>query len=202
MRSGAHLVASVVIAMFVVVATCAAMFAITGTFAVRGTPGGGFSVFMHRAARAADTRSAPPGAVLATVSGANSIYAWHRSATEDCVVDVRVGDKRSGICAKDAYAVANGVVGIFRQGAGALSPNSLANLRVAALVPDGVDNIVFTDRNGLRYVVRVVNNVAEREDLNIASVHYTLASGRTKTINVASIIDAAASRPGSPGSSS
>lgn len=166
----------------------------------------GISVFSHRPkalARIATSGSLnpPPGAILASVSGHNEIYAWHHAAGEDCVMNLHVHGAGGAVCGEAAKVEAVGTVGVFEEGEGATAPNSPATLRVAALVPNGVNSVTFTDRSGTSYAVAVTNNVVESEDINISSVSYKLPNGETHATDVASVVDRGAHQPGPAGSS-
>jgi hypothetical protein len=166
----------------------------------------GISVFSHQPrglARIATSGALnpPPGAILAAVVGHNEVYAWHHSSSEDCVMNLHVGGAGGAVCGQGSKVEEQGTVGIFQEGEGATAPNSPATLRVVALVPNGVESVVFTDRDGSSQDVDVTNNVVELEDINIASVSYTLPSGASHTTNVGAIVDHSVRQPGPPGSS-
>lgn len=148
----------------------------------------------------ASSLRAPSGAILAAVVGHTEVYALHHSKSEDCVMDLTVGASGGSVCAPASQVEERGEVGISQEGPGATAPNSPATLRVTALVPNGVKSITVTDRDGSSYGVPVSNNVAEREDINIASVSYT-SGGGTQTTNVAAVVDHMPTQPGPADSS-
>ena len=164
----------------------------------------GIAVFSRRPklARVASASSlrAPSGAILAAVVGRTEVYALHHSGGDDCVMNLTAGASGGSVCAPASQVEERGEVGISQEGAGATAPNSPATLGITALVPNGVSSITITDRNGSSYSVPVSNNVAEREDINIASVSYT-SGGGTQTTNVAAIVDHTPRQPGPAGSS-
>lgn len=145
----------------------------------------GISVFSHPPKRLARIAIAgalnpAPGAILASVVGRNEVYALHHSGGEDCVMTLHVGGTGGGACSKAAQVEEEGAVGIFVEGSGAT-----AALRVAALVPDGVEVVTFTDRDGTSREIAVTNNVVELEDDNISSVSYTVPDGAGRPVRVA-----------------
>jgi hypothetical protein len=166
----------------------------------------GIAVLSHhreRPARAAkaDSVSAPAGAVLAAVVGDNQIYALRRSNGDDCVINLHVGAGGGSVCAPSSTVEEQGEVGISQEGEGATSPGSPATLRVTVLAPDGVTSVRFSDRDGTSHDVAVTNNVAEREDVEIASVSYSLPGGGSQETNVAAVVDHTPRQPGAAESS-
>jgi hypothetical protein len=55
----------------------------------------------------------------------------------------------------------------------------------AVLVPNGVNNVAFTDSNGDSQTVSVTNNVAAIEGSALPSVHYVVPGGQSVTTNLA-----------------
>lgn len=166
----------------------------------------GIAVFSHHPKGLARIASAgslkpPPGAILADVVGRTEVYVLHNSNGADCVMHLTVGAAGGSICSQPAQIEKEGAVGIFQEGPGATAPGSPATLRVTVLVPNGVRNVTFTDRDGSSYKVPVTNNVVEHEDINAASVAFTLPGGETATTNVAAVVDHTPRQPGPPGSS-
>jgi hypothetical protein len=148
---------------------------------------------------AADSVVPPPEAILANVVDGTEVYAFRNASGEDCVL--RVSNGGGSVCDSAAVVEAQGEIGISGHGEGATAPGSPATLQVTALVPNGIKQIKITDRDGASYTVPVVNNVAEREDINIASVSYRLPRGTIYTTDVAAIVDRIPRQPGPPGSS-
>jgi hypothetical protein len=142
-----------------------------------------------------------PGSILAAVVGRTAVYALHNSNGEDCVINLTASAGGGSVCAPAPQVEAQGVVGISQEGEGATAPGAPATLRVSALVPNGVTSVRFTDRNGASSEVPVTNNVVVREDVDIASVHYTLPSGGSQTTNVAAVVDHTPRQPGPADSS-
>lgn len=166
----------------------------------------GLAVFSHHPKGLARIASAgslkpPPGAILADVVGRTEVYVLHSSSGADCVMHLTVGAAGGSICSQPAQIEKEGAIGIFQEGPGATAPGSPATLRVTVLVPNGVRNVTVTDRDGSSYKVPVTNNVAEREDIEAASVAIELPGGKTATTNVAAIVDHTPRQPGPPGSS-
>jgi hypothetical protein len=165
----------------------------------------GIAVFSHHPKLAriakAGSLSAPSGAILAAVVNRTEVYVLQNASDEYCVMHLTVGAGGGSICAPYSQVEAQGEVGIGGEGEGATAPGSPAIVRVTALVPNGVTNVRFTDRDGSSYEVRVTNNVVEREDINIASVSYTLPGGGRQMMNVAAVVDHIPHQPGAAGSS-
>jgi len=163
-------------------------------------------VFSHRPkglAHVARTGSlAPPaGAILAAVVGKTEIYALHNNKNEDCVIELTANAGGGSVCALSKTVEEEGIVGIGFKGEGATAPGSEPTLRVAAMVPNGVTSVTVTDRDGSSYVVPVINNVVDREDIHAATVSYRLPGGGSQTTNVATMVDHIPTQPGPPGSS-
>ncbi len=161
-----------------------------------------FAVLSHRTARAAGAGSAmfPPGAVLAAVVGSRNVYVWELSSgqpngpspgsrpattTEVCVGWEAPGEGGSGDCGPASQLDERGSVDIgrvFDRTTGTLSPTT-----VTVLVPNGVQNVTFTDRGGVTYDAKVTNNVVVVEDGNLApppaaAVSYQLPNGTTEAV--------------------
>jgi hypothetical protein len=166
----------------------------------------GLAVFSHQPKGLARIASAgslkpPPGAILADVVGRTEVYVLHNSSGDDCVMHLTVGAAGGSICSRPALIEKEGAVGIFQEGPGAAAPGSPATLRVTVLVPNGVRNVTFTDRDGSSYKVPVTNNVVEHEDINAASVAFALPGGGNATTNVAAVVDHTPRQPGPADSS-
>jgi hypothetical protein len=169
-------------------------------------PRWGIAVFSHHPkglARiaSADALKPPAGAILAAVVGKTEVYVSQKPSNEDCLEHFKVGAAAGGGCGPAAQVEEQGSVGIFQEGEGATAPSSPATLGVSALVPNGVTSLTFTDRDGSSYQVAVTNNVVEHEDVNIASVSYTLPDGVTRTTNVEAVVNHTRHAPGLAGSS-
>lgn len=153
-----------------------------------------FSLLSRPIARASASGpdALPPGAIHAVTVGRHEIFALQRSGPEVpgarnvgpevCVLD-REGALAGGMaCSPAANAEEEGVE--------LLSIETGTSLTDALLVPDGVNSVVFTDRDGSSRTVAVADNVAVVEDPNLASLHYTLPSGATKSTDVAEVTSA------------
>jgi hypothetical protein len=147
----------------------------------------------------AGTLNPPPGATLAAVSDDTDLYVLHDASGEDCVIHLTAGSGGGSVCEPSSAVENEGEVGV---GATATASGSIAELRVTALVPNGVSVVRFTDRDGSSFDIPVTHNVLEHKDLNVASVSYVLPDGQVHTTNVAAIADQVPSQPGSPGSAS
>lgn len=163
-------------------------------------------VFSHHPkglARIAQTGSVTPpaGAILAAVVGHTDVYASHNFRGEDCVIHITPGAAGGSVCGRPTTVEEEGVVGVGFEGKGATAPGSPPTLRVTAMVPNGVTSVKVTDRDGSSYDVAVTNNVVMREDINAASVSYSLPGGGNQTTNVATMVDHIPTQPGPPGSS-
>lgn len=172
----------------------------------RGARRTGIAVFSHHpkgVARIAKAGSLTPptGAILAAVVGRTEVYAFRNTSSQDCVIHLTVGAGGGSDCGHPAKVEEEGIVGVGIEGEGATAPGSRPTLRVTALVPNGVTSATVTDRDGSSYEVPVTNNVVEREDINAASLSYTLPGGGIQTTNVAAMVDRIPKQPGPPGSS-
>lgn len=157
-----------------------------------------FSVLSHAPVHAAGSSSRqkgfpvgeegfPVGAVYALTVGHTEFFAQLlpeadappivRSLSDEivCLAD-RVNSHGAGgaSCESAATAEQEGVQLVT----GAKGSNDAA---YAVLVPDGVDNVVFTDSNGSSQTVSVTNNVAAIEGSALASVHYVIPDGKSVT---------------------
>lgn len=150
-----------------------------------------FSLLSRPVARATASGpdALPPGAIYAATVGRHEIFALQRSGPgvpgapnvgpEVCVLD-REGALAGGMaCSPAANAEEEGVE--------LLSIETGTSLTDALLVPDGVNSVVFTDRDGSSRTIPVADNVAVVEDPNLASLHYTLPGGATKSTDVAEV---------------
>jgi uncharacterized membrane protein len=159
------------------------------------------AVFLHHSklARIASNASLTPpaGATLVAVTDGTEIYALQKADDEDCVIHLTAGEGGGSVCAAASKVEAEGEIGFG--GSGFTASGAVANLRVTALVPNGVTSLRFTDRSGSSYDVPVTNNVAEHEDGEVASVSYTLPDGGTHTTNVAGVIDQLPRQPSAAG---
>jgi hypothetical protein len=168
-----------------------------GTSKHRTTWKSGLAVFSHPKSRAriaqADSASPPSGAVLAAVVGQTEVYV-SQSGSELCVMHMTGSSGGGSVCGQVPAVEAEGVVGV---GTGV----EKSNVRVTALLPNGVKAVTFTDRDGSSYDVAVTNNVVSREDNNLTSVSYSTANGASHTTNVAAMLAHIPSQPG-PASSS
>ncbi len=156
---------------------------------------GKLAVLTPHLARAAKSALIPAGAVLATVADGAEVYADQNASDEDCIIHVTPNAGGGSVCAPASQVEAEGEVGVGRSGASDA-------VRVSALVPNGVTNLRFVDRDGSSYTVGVTNNVVEHQDGSVASVGYTLPNGKVHTTNIAAIVDQIPTQPGAPGSSS
>jgi hypothetical protein len=143
----------------------------------------------------------PANAILAAVVGHTEVFAYHNSSGEDCLDHLKIGAAGGGGCAPALLIEERGSVGVFQEGEGATAPGSPATLGVAAMVPNGVSSVRFTDRDGASYEVPVTNNVVEHEDVNLASVSFTMPGGAVETTDVAAIVATTPRQPGPAGSS-
>ncbi len=151
-----------------------------------------FAVLGRRAARASATGpyGLPPGAVYAASIGQQEIYALQRSGpqapgapeegAEVCLIDRAASDGVSMACSPATKAEQEGVE--------LLSIETGGSLTDAVLLPDGVRSVEFTDRNGSSRTVPVDNNVAVDEDPDLASLHYTVPDGTSKTTSIAEAV--------------
>lgn len=145
------------------------------------------SIFSHppaaRAHRATTSgASAPQGAIFAGLSQAdgvtNELYAWHRSAQEDCLVDVEAVREVTTACDPSWAVEAEGI-------AWAGPPTgSSAPVNVVAMVPDGVPTVEVTDGDGSKHTVNVVNNVADYSASSVTELRYTLPNGHVESRNL------------------
>jgi hypothetical protein len=164
------------------------------------------AVFSHHPKGLARIASAgaprpPASAILAAVVGKTEVYVSKSAGGEDCLEHFTVSAAAGGGCAPATQVEEQGSVGIFQEGEGATAAGSPATLRVTALVPNGVPSVKFTDRDGSSYQVAVTDNVIEHEDINTASVSYTLPDGVTRTTNVEAVVNRTRHQPGPAGSS-
>lgn len=179
----------------VAVLACVAAAATVGTEALATPhdshhPTKTLTVFTH-ASRTARARLAavapPPGAVLATVVGDTEVFADQNENGEDCVIYLRPSEGGGSACDAAAHVEQYGEV-LIRTGKITVT-GAMPKVTVAALVPNGVTSLTFTDRSGKSYTVAVKNNAAEREDNQVASVAYTAPNGSTQTTNVAALVN-------------
>lgn len=167
----------------------------------------GIAVFLHhpkdraRIAQDGSATTPPSGAILAEVVGRTAVYAFQNASGRDCLIHITTGAGGGSVCGRRSTVEEKGIVGIGGEGEGATAPGSPATLRVTALLPNGVASVTFTDRDGSTHQVSVTNNVVEREDINIASIGYTMPNGERLTTNVAAVVDGQPKQPGPPGSS-
>jgi 1-aminocyclopropane-1-carboxylate deaminase/D-cysteine desulfhydrase-like pyridoxal-dependent ACC family enzyme len=198
-------VVSRVVAVIVVVAAASGSTAlVAAALASSGHSGKriGLSIFSHPRKRLAHVSSAgrinpPPGAVLGTVREGIEVYAWQPSPGEVCVMNIKIGGQGGAACGLSSQVEEEGVVGIHYEGEG-----SGAALRVAALLPNSVKSVVFTDRDGSSSTVDVTNNTVADEDPNLVSMSYVLPDGADHTVNIAAVTERRAKRPTAlPGSS-
>ncbi|MFZ1926848.1 MAG: hypothetical protein WAU42_11975 [Solirubrobacteraceae bacterium] len=124
------------------------------------------------------------------------IYGWQRASGETCVLNIKIDGGGGASCGNASEVEREGIVGIHQEGEGAG-----ATLRVVALVPNGVKNVDFTDRNGASHLVSVIKNVVALEDANLASVNYALPGEAAHTVNVASVVEHTAHASPLPNSS-
>jgi hypothetical protein len=163
----------------------------------RSTWKSGLAVFSHPKSRAriaqTDSVSPPSGAVLAAVVGQTEVYVG-QSGGELCVMHMTGSSGGGSVCGKVPTVEAEGVIGV---GTGV----EKSNVRVTALLPNGVKTVTFTDQDGSSYDVSVTNNVVSHEDNNLKSVSYTTPNGVSHTTNVPAILSHIPSQPGAAGSS-
>jgi hypothetical protein len=153
--------------------------------------GSRFAVLAHPVARASATGpyAPPPGAVYAASVGQHEIFALQRSGPETpgapevgaevCLVDQEGSDGGGMACSAAAKAEQEGVE--------LLSIETGTNLTDAVLVPNGVTSVEFTDHDGSSRTVQVTNNVAVVEDPDLASLHYTVPGGVSKSTDIAEV---------------
>lgn len=165
-------------------------------------PRSAFGVLARGHARTASTSGAmfPADAALATVVGNREVYVWEvpggediapfsrrhaASTTEVCIGWEEAGGGGTGSCGPASAAAEHGSVTVGRvrnQSTGALSARI-----VTILVPNGVQDVTLTDRDGATRNVKVTNNVVIEEGESLASppaaaaVTYRLPTGRTET---------------------
>jgi hypothetical protein len=157
----------------------------------RSTRSADIAAFAHRPRGIARlARSLPPGlrppagAILVAVHNNTQVYLWRNTDGEDCLIHVTIDARGGAVCGPAAEVEEQGLVSTYREGRGAMGPGAPAVLRISALLPNGVRGLRFTDHDGSSYVVPVTDNVVEREDINLASISYTLPGGKTRTVAV------------------
>lgn len=159
---------------------------------VRGSaaPTWPFSVFSHPAkarAHRADVGkvSAPQGAVLAGVSDmdgvANELYAWHKTPSEDCLVDVEGGSEVTTACSPSAAAEAEGISWVGTNSGATGATGAPGAVSVVVMVPDGVSRIEVTSSDGLTTGVNVTDDVAAMTEVGIKEYRYTMPDGKVVT---------------------
>lgn len=160
----------------------------------------GLAVFSHalswQGARTASAGGvqAPPGAVLAAVSGKNAIYVWQPTASEEtqpmrtadngdstCMVEMLNG-LESIACGPTTTIEDRGIIGIK------LPSMSTPTLGATALVPNGVTSVTVTDNNGSTHAVAVSDNSVFIEDPNLASVSFELPNGEVNSETVSEVM--------------
>lgn|GEM_PF-2076763 len=155
---------------------------------------------------AAGAAKPPPGAILAAVVGETELYALHNASSAvgaggltDCVYHFTNG-LGGAACGPTSEVEESGIVGVSVSGGVPGAPGAV--LRITGLLPNGVQSIKITDRDGVTYAVHVADNVVEREDNNAATVSYGLPDGQVETTDVTELIGAIPRQPGLPGASS
>jgi hypothetical protein len=117
-------------------------------------------------------------AILANIVGRNALYVSrepnmdpYHSLTQGedaCITDVDAGVPTGTVCASLSKIEERGLVTV----------NMVRDhIRVEMLLPNGVYSATLTDRTGVTHTVPVINNVAEIEDNEPASVQYRLGDG-------------------------
>ena len=162
----------------------------------RRTPAGAFAVLSQKARRAHRASiNGPRGAVLATSLGSHQVYAWTGSSAEAlaslhvnmpsavsdiCLIEQEPGIGGGGTCGSAKAVAQHGIVGVSEVG------DSLHRI-VSVLVPNGVEYVTFTDRDGSSYNVKVTHNAVIVDDQDLAAppttaVSYKLPGGTTEAM--------------------
>lgn len=134
-----------------------------------------FAVLSHGGAKEA-AAGIPAGAVTATTVGDTTVF-----------VDTRIG--RSGnaeLCVGDQSSeeqseACNTYAGAEHEGVDLLTVGATSAPTATVLVPNGVTSVAFVGSDGVTDNVAVTNNVAILQEAGLASLHYSVPDGATRS---------------------
>lgn len=163
-----------------------------------------FAVLNRRTARVSQRSIAGLlGAVFAKSYDGREVFVWHGlrseaappyslsmhgSGEQICLISQGlsnasgVGRADGGVCASASVASETGIIDIAETG-------SSLYRRVTVLVPNGVKQVTFTDRDGASYNVTVNNNVVVNDDQTLAkppamAISFTLPDGTVESASM------------------